>query len=508
MGNSPHTTPIHVLDDYSLLHVFHLYQPFISGEDENDNTLLFGGRERWDRGRWWYRLAHVCQRWRNVIFGSSSYLGLSLVCTHGTPVADMLAHSPPLPLVVDYFQLDVGITEDEEGAILALKQRDRIHRVRIRTSVTSLQTLIGAMDAEYPILEYLIIVLPADDGSTTLILPETLQAPHLRHLTLEGFALPIGSRLLTTAVGLVTLSLLMRHPPTHFYPNALLRWLSFMSQLETLSIFFSTPVLNREIERQLKHMPIIAPVTLPNLHYFRFRGVGAYLEALVHRITTPHLEKLQIDFFNQLTFPIPRLVQLLNTTERSRFDSAAVFLDEKRGLVQVYPGRDPEAKMKTLNIAVLCGHLDWQVSFVAQIFNSLSQIFSAVERLTVKHKVHVRSSEEHNKVDRTEWHKFLRPFKNVKSLHIGDGLVEQLSRSLELEDGELPLELLPELQELWYSKSGDSGDAFTSFINARQNAGRPVIVVPVPDGPAPVSHAQGSPAVTSGSSETGSNLDP
>ena len=48
------------------------------------------------------------------------------------------------------------------------------------------------------------------------------------------------------------------------------------------------------------------------------------------------------------------------------------------------------------------------------------------------------------------------------------------SLCLRVEDGELPLELLPELQELTYSGSGDTGDAFTSFINARQNAGRPV----------------------------------
>jgi hypothetical protein len=58
----------------------------------------------WDLGRWWYRLAHVCQRWRNLILGSASYLGLSLVCTNGAPVENMLAHSPPLPLTVDYMQ--------------------------------------------------------------------------------------------------------------------------------------------------------------------------------------------------------------------------------------------------------------------------------------------------------------------------------------------------------------------------------------------------------------------
>ncbi|KAH9996243.1 hypothetical protein BJV77DRAFT_1157476 [Russula vinacea] len=36
------------------------------------------------------------------------------------------------------------------------------------------------------------------------------------------------------------------------------------------------------------------------------------------------------------------------------------------------------------------------------------------------------------------------------------------------------LELLLELQELTSSGSGDTGDPFTSFIDTRQNAGRPV----------------------------------
>ena len=39
------------------------------------------------------------------------------------------------------------------------------------------------------------------------------------------------------------------------------------------------------------------------------------------------------------------------------------------------------------------------------------------------------------------------------------------------------MELLPELQELKCYGEGDIGDAFTSFIDARQNAGRPVALV-------------------------------
>jgi hypothetical protein len=45
----------------------------------------------------------------------------------------MLAHSPPLPLVIDYEDdgEDTVITaEDEEAIILALEQRDRVRRIR------------------------------------------------------------------------------------------------------------------------------------------------------------------------------------------------------------------------------------------------------------------------------------------------------------------------------------------------------------------------------------------
>jgi hypothetical protein len=100
-----------------------------------------------------------------------------------------------------------------------------------------------------------------------------------------------------------------------------------------------------------------------------------------------------------------------------------------------------------------------------------------VEHPGLQYSKHSESSEGHNEADSTEWRRFLRPFSNVKTLRIDNGLVEDLSRCLELEDGELPLELLPELQELTYFASGDTGDEFTSFVDARRNAGRPVTLV-------------------------------
>ena len=74
--------------------------------------------------------------------------------------------------------------------------------------------------------------------------------------------------------------------------------------------------------------------------------------------------------------------------------------------VEVYP--DEEAEY-TVSTNVTCWHLDWQVSSVAQIFDSLSQIFSTVEHLALELRGHHRSLEEHNEVDCTEWRKLLGP---------------------------------------------------------------------------------------------------
>jgi hypothetical protein len=255
---------------------FLLYRPAEFDGDEDNEERITGGKG-WDRERWWYKLAQICQRWRSLVLGSASHLRVCLVCTYNTPVADMLAHSPALPLIIDFYSADQDITaEDEEGIFLALELRDRVRRVRIGAPVSKLQKLIMAMDQEYPVLEYLIMMIPTEDESTALMLPETLQAPRLRNLLLRGFVLPIRPRLLTTAVGLVTLILVATNPSTYFQPNDPIRWLSFMPQLETLLICIIFPVPNRDVEKQLIHTPILTNVTLPNLRWFFFRGASAY----------------------------------------------------------------------------------------------------------------------------------------------------------------------------------------------------------------------------------------
>jgi len=69
------------------------------------------------------------------------------------------------------------------------------------------------------------------------------------------------------------------HPSAYFQPNILFQWIPFMPQLEmiAIAIAFTFPVPNRDVEGQLTHTPITTPITLPNLRWFWFQGVGAYL---------------------------------------------------------------------------------------------------------------------------------------------------------------------------------------------------------------------------------------
>jgi len=511
MANSTHTVSIDILDDDSLLNIFYLYRPFVLGEVQDEEYRLFGGSDAWDVERWWYKLAHVCQRWRKLILGSSSYLGVYLVCSKGTPVADMLAHSPPLPLVVDYFHepeySDIA-AEDEEGLSFALEQRNRIRRIRLRMGITNLQKFIMAISGEYPILEYLIIIPFVKNKP--FVLPETFQAPRLHHLLLSCFASLAESPLLTNATGLVTLNLEIPNPTTCFHQNSLLQWLSFMPQLETLVVYFSFIVPDQDMDRLLSRKPIITPVTLPNLRWFWYQGGSAYLEAVVRWIITPRLERLQVFFFEQFTFSVPNLVQFTNTTENLRFSGVSVdFSMEQVDMATCFL----ENTEIYLFLRVICPHRDRQVSSMAQIFKNFSHTFSVVEHVALSGdgEVHDHSSdeEERNEVDLAEWHKLLRSFHNVKFLRIEYGLVEEISRCLCPDDGDLPSDIFPNLQELTYTGSGNADDVFTSgsFIDARQTAGCSITLFHYCMSSDPISSISSHDSTSPLSSEAGTDLD-
>ena len=98
-----------------------------------------------------------------------------------------------------------------------------------------------------------------------------------------------------------------------------------MPLLEEFNLEFSISILptpNEDVETQLMHTPIMAQITLPNLRSVSFDGTNAFMEALVHNITAPRLERLSIGLNKQSTFSVQNLLQFMNATEYLKFDSA------------------------------------------------------------------------------------------------------------------------------------------------------------------------------------------
>jgi hypothetical protein len=191
-------------------------------------------------------------------------------------------------------------------------------------------------------------------------------------------------------------------------------------------------------------------------------------------MTCPLLETLLIRFFNQLNFSVPWLLQFMRATKFLIFQSAKFVFYHEAVVVLCYSHEG--ARLANFFFEVTCGHLDWQVSSVAQIFNVLSPLFSKVVDLTLDYREHTLSSEWHNQADRTQWRELLGSFRDVKTLRVHDGLVGEVSRSLQ-SDGEPPLEILPELKELICPARSVNEKTFAPVIQEREEAGQPVNLI-------------------------------
>ena len=420
-----------------LLKIFDWYRLYNTDGDE-DRGLDRG----WKLERWWYKPIHVCREWRHLILSSPNRLALHLVCTYGIHVEDMLSHSPPLPLIIYYPAIPGEISAaDEECAIFALQQYDRVHRIHIVASTAVLCNVFKAMDCEFPVLERLSLQ-SSTESQTGLELPAKLLAPLLRNLKLSNLSLPIQSQLLRQAEGLISLQLGNIPESFEFHPAHLVAQLLGMSNLEVLRVQFCTPIPNRRFESPAQPTPI----TLPGLKVLLFCGGNTYLEGILARINAPLLSMLNIEFFDQITFNLSRLLQFVRTTDKFSLRSAEVLFEEELVSVYVAPRSDRVGSYSSL-VQVRCQPLGRQASCVAQICNALEPLLARVETLTLGFSKD-GSTPWQEEIEVEIWHGLLRTFAKVKCLRLAGRHVFHLFRSLQLDERVLPLELLPELREL------------------------------------------------------------
>ena len=153
----------------------------------------------------WKSLVHVCQRWRNIVFGSPRRLNLQLCCTPETPARETLDIWPALPLVV-WGQLKLSSNTDNVNVVAALEKSNRVRLVHLfLLGDHQLEEVLAAMQVPFPELTGLELM---SNGETMPVIPDSFldgSAPHLRHFGLNGIPFRGLPKLLLSAPHVVEL---------------------------------------------------------------------------------------------------------------------------------------------------------------------------------------------------------------------------------------------------------------------------------------------------------------
>ncbi|KAI9467408.1 hypothetical protein BJY52DRAFT_67305 [Lactarius psammicola] len=463
-------TTINTLPDEVLLEVFDQYRSVRTGNRSGSQG-------------WWYTLVHICRRWRRLVFASSVRLNLQLRCTFGTPVDDMISHSPPFPLVLDYGPriLKTWTAEDELGLLLASQHLSRVSEIVLSAPESTLGKLTTSMTEAAPRLETLSI----HSQTSEIVLPKHFLeggAPHLRHLILTGAALSPLRPLLSSATSLVSLVLERIPSSAYFSPDNLVTQIRTMPLLQILSISFLSTVPRPGFGGE-RFLPIgqVARIELPGLTQLIYRGVSAYIEALLSRIRSPRIEDVDIALFNQLTLDVPHTCEFVRELESFRPTRARI--DFAEASVHIIVSAPQSTTSPDVFLSVSCTRLDFQVAATAQICGGLSATLLLAEELVLGfHHGGALSEEWRGEVDPGLWRGLLAPFRRVGTLRVHVALVADVERALRPDPEDQPLgePLLPELRELVLLHGSDekalksASAALSAFVDERNDAGHPV----------------------------------
>jgi F-box-like len=199
-----------MLPDDVLLEIFDFYVDEDSMHEDWDEDNYFGPFE--ERIKEWETLAHVCRRWRRVVFQSPRRLNLPILCTDKTPARYTLDIWSPLPLVIRVANHDEPSRAD--NIIAALEHNDRVCQINVECLTNSQLGCVtdsAAMQKPFPKLTHLglAMIVHDNDGSGPIFSDSFLggNAPGLQSIVLWDVSFPRLPKLLLSATHLVALYL-------------------------------------------------------------------------------------------------------------------------------------------------------------------------------------------------------------------------------------------------------------------------------------------------------------
>ncbi|KAI0265716.1 hypothetical protein BC834DRAFT_175728 [Gloeopeniophorella convolvens] len=299
--NSPlHLMP-HSANDTVLLEVFDVYRVHVLW------------KHQW-KHQHWFKLAHVCRRWRELVLSSPSRLHLCLYCTQGTHAADLINHFPTLPLILDYS--DYNDHSGGDGIRYALKHVSRARKVWLqsRDVETVLATFTG-MKQPAEELEDLRLELAPRNGPIVIKSFLGGHAPRLRRFHLSRLIFSPLPVLLSPMPNLVSLKLNV-FSSTVIRPAELLVQLSAMLRLENLYLhFFPAAENDAPVDSDGVAPSPRTRILLAELSEFTFTGHSNWLEAFVDGMEPGAISNLTIRFYDEPLLRTPHLGQFVARSE-------------------------------------------------------------------------------------------------------------------------------------------------------------------------------------------------
>jgi hypothetical protein len=417
----------------------------------------------------WRTLVHVCQRWRNVVFGSPRSLHLRIACTSKSPVREKLDVWPRLPIVVSGYCESMTCLDNFKAA---LEHSDRVCQIELMVNARQIpmKDIFAALEKPFPALTDL------DLSQWPFSYMATYHDPfkflvgscHLRSLSLGGLAIPQFPAVLASAMDLNNLHF---HDAHYGYltPDAMITALSALTSLETLSLRFASDQ-SRADTRESRH-PLPRSV-IPSLLCFDFEGHGGYLEALVARIDTPVLGRLGITIFHQPTFDTTQLLWLLSRTPKiQELDKARVKLDNPEVWIDF-----SSSDSSVLRLGVSSYEPERHFPCLARSFGLPFNPLPTLESLHIVAYPYLQQ-QRWDRVENAQWLELLRPFVAVKNLHPSKEVTLLIAPALQELVGERTREVFPTLQNVFLEEllpTGPDYNAIMQFATARRLSGHPV----------------------------------
>ena len=449
----------------------------------------------WSSRDGWFKLAHVCLRWRRVVFSASSRLHLCLLYTPRRSSRDpVLRCLPRFPIFANYHSVKSWTKKEEKLVLAAIRDPGHVRGITLERPFP--ETVHLALSRHFPILESLTIYSMSTLDEVSL--PPTFlsgSAPCLRQLTLQDISLGCLSSLLSSATGLTDVSLTLRiarrgprdaslrgprdaslcGPPD----ASLLTNLQRMSCLRRLKLGFIHGFSSFAIE-----IPICSPLPLPacaeevvslsKLTDFIFVGPGSYLQMLVAGLAAPSLQYLDaIVDDNPPRSYIPHLCKFI-------CDKECQFIKVRLDIWQWRLRFSADTWSKSDRAQPFGVTIPTPVS-LQQIGNIFSEPLSTVEEFAIGWDEIFPSELARG---HKQWRELFGHIPRTKIIQVSSQAALNVADSFRI-GGQGPiLDILPALEQVkvcfpvgWQDwRCAPTYDAFNLLVSAREKVGRSIVV--------------------------------